>query len=305
MRADRRQVEDRRRTRQQEQRPHPGGGLFAQTGNQCLLRGAIEILFDHVDDPCARTFGFEGDEQRGQRRRRRRASGGERCRCTVDARLQCRIGAQHVARRRTVVFQPVEADERGAGQRVGEPERQPRLAAAERADDVVQRPDIATLEPLAAPRPRQAECHAGAAVVDEPGQFAVGRHPAAREAGADCVYAIDLAHEILNAVIQRRFVSGQCVVEAARVAVEHARHLRETEAECAQRGDVGRAGEIVRAVRTVPGRRAFRRDEAVPLVQPQRLDRDAEPRGGGRRIQTGRGRAHPSPLLAVDSLRPA
>jgi hypothetical protein len=85
--------------------------------------------------------------------------------------------------------------------------------------------------------------------------------------------------EILNSMIERRFVRRQRFVKAARIAIEHARDLRQAQAERPQRDDLRGAREVVGAVDAMTRRRPCRRDEAVLLIEPQRLDRYAEPRG--------------------------
>src|SRR3546814_4676954 len=61
------------------------------------------------------------------------------------------VGVQPRCSRRAAVRRPLQAQEGGVGQGLGQAPGKPGLAAAQRADDVVQRPDIAQLEPFAAP----------------------------------------------------------------------------------------------------------------------------------------------------------
>src|SRR3546814_12085803 len=72
---------------------------------------------------------------------------------------------------------PVRADEGSIGQSLGQGMSQPGLAAAERADDVGQWPDIGQFEPFAAPGPGQVEGDGGRhGLRHQPGQRAeIGR----------------------------------------------------------------------------------------------------------------------------------
>lgn len=72
---------------------------------------------------------------------------------SIDSRFENRIGIEPGRGGCAVSFEPLQAQEGSVRQHFRQPLSEPRLAAAKRADDVVERPNIAQLETLAAPRP--------------------------------------------------------------------------------------------------------------------------------------------------------
>jgi hypothetical protein len=122
--------------------------------DQGLLGGLIQPLLHHVDHQDSRAFGFQPGEQGDEGLRRQGAVVDEPGQDRIDPRFEGRVGLQ---RRRAVIRRSLEAQEGGVIKSFGQTSRQPRLAAAQRADDVVQRPDIAELEALAAPGPGKVE----------------------------------------------------------------------------------------------------------------------------------------------------
>src|SRR4051812_9975546 len=95
---------------------------------------------------------------------------------------------------------------------------------------------------------------------------------------------------------QPGLVRGESRVEARGISAEPARDLCKAEAQNTQRDDFLSARHLGRPISPPPGPRPARSDEAVPLIESQRLDRDSEAvrRLGGSQI-AGAG-THDSPL---------
>ena len=244
---------------------------------------------------------FQAGEQGDQRVRRRAAILDEPGEGLIDPRLEGRVGIQPRPSRRAAVRQPLQAEEGGIGQRLGHAPGQPRLAAAQRADDVVQGPDVAQLEPLAAPGPGKVEGDAGLrGRLQQSRQLAGGRRLAPGEIVAQPADLLDGVGELADPAFERRLVRGQRRLKSLRIAAQHPRHLGEAEAERAQGDDLGGAGHLVGTVGAPSGRGADRRDEAALLVEPQGLGGDAEPPGGFGRVQELGGRGSRITSLLAD-----
>ena len=131
------------------------GPTAAQVGNQGLLGGLVQPLFQHVDDQDGRAFGFQSGEQGDQRLRHGGAVLDEPGEGLIDPRLEGRVGVQPRPSRRATVRQPLQAQEGGIGQGLGQALGQPRLAAAQRADDVVQRAGCRAARTARRPRAKE------------------------------------------------------------------------------------------------------------------------------------------------------
>ena len=193
------------------------GPTAAQMGDQGLLGGLVQPLLHHVDDQDGRAFGFQSGEQGDQRLRHRGAVLDEPGQRLIDPRLERRVGVQPRPSRRAAVRQPVQAQEGGVRQGLGQALGQPRLAAAQRADDVVQRPDVAQLEPLAAPGPGKVEGDAELGGRSQQArQFSGGRRLAPGEVGPQAADLLDGVGELADPAFERCLVRGQGRLQALR-----------------------------------------------------------------------------------------
>ena len=85
---------------------------------------------------------------------------------------------------------------------------------------------------------------------------------------------------------------GKGRLEALGIALQHARHLGEAEAESTEGYDLGGATHLVGTIGPPPGRAANRDDQAALLIEPQGLDGHAKPPCGFGSVQEFGGRAH-------------
>jgi hypothetical protein len=110
---------------------------------QRLLRSLLQSLFDHIDDQHRGSFTFQADEQSDQRPRYLGTLIDEPRQSAIDARLESWLGVESGCGRRAIVFQPLQAQEGRVRQSLGQTLSQTCLAAAQRPDDIVDRPDVA------------------------------------------------------------------------------------------------------------------------------------------------------------------
>lgn len=109
---------------------------------------------------------------------------------------------------------------------------QPRLAAAERTDNVGDAPNVPQFEALAAPRPRQIEGNVGRMIGRrEFDEFAGNRHRTSGKVSAHAPDGLDLPGDLAQAALQRGLMGGKRRFQPLRFALQHARDLREAEAE--------------------------------------------------------------------------
>ena len=162
--------------------------------------------------------------------------------------------------------------------------------------DIGQRPDVAQLEPFAAPGPGKIEGDPDlASGLQQAGQLAGGGRLALRQIGPQRAHLRHGRGEIPEAGFERCLMRGQSGRQILGVAAQHARDLGEAEAERAQGRDLGGAGHLAGAIASPSGLAADRGDQAAPLIEPQGLGGNAEPPGGfGRRQELG-GSTHDSP----------
>ncbi|MHC2465024.1 hypothetical protein ACVIHD_004036 [Bradyrhizobium embrapense] len=199
------------------------------------------------------------------------------------------VGIEPRANGRAAAGGAVQPHETGAGQHFGQPLREARLAAAERADDVVQQLDVVQLEALAAPRPRQIECDADPGSCPDCTDEVVRRgHLAAGEVSPQSSHPGDAVAGLADARFERGLVRGQHAIEDGGVAAQDPRHFIDAEAEPAQRDDLGAARHLGRTIGAPSRRRAGGRDQAALLVEAQCFRRDPElPCSFGRAEETG------------------
>ena len=173
---------------------------------------------------------------------------------------------------------------------------QPCLAAAQRTDDIIQRPHAAQFEPFAAPRPGKIEGDAELGGRSQQAhQFVRCRGLALRETGPDVTDLLDRAGELADPHLQRCLVRGQGRLQALRIVSEHPRDLGEAQSERAQGDDLGGARHLVGTIGPPPSRGAAGGYQAVLLIEPQRLCGDAEPPSGCGGVEELGGSAHESP----------
>ncbi len=179
---------------------------------------------------------------------------------------------------RAAVRQSVEAEEGGVGQGLRQALRQPGLAAAERTDDVVQRPDMSELEPLAAPWPGQVESDAERGVRRrQPRQLPGARCLASRKIALQATHLLDHADNLAQPALKHRLMRGQSRLQALGIALQHPRHLGEVEAQGAQGRRSRRRGSSRRDHRPAirprcgsgrSGRAAHRAEAPWPTPKP-------------------------------------
>ena len=208
----------------------------------------------------------------------------------VDPRFERRVGVQPRPRRRGAIRRALQAQEGGIGQGLGQALGQPRLAAAQRADDVGQWLDVVQLEPLAAPGPGEVEGDAaGGGRRRKARQLRDGRRPALREVAPEAAELLHHAGKLAEPGFEHGLVRRQGGLQTLGVALQHAGDLGEAEAERAQGRDLGGARHLGGAIGPPSRRAADRGDEATLLVEAQRLDGHPKPTGGfGRRSGMGR-----------------
>ena len=112
-------------------------------GDQGLLGGLVQPLFHHVDNHDGRAFGFQSDEQRNQGFRGRSTVFNEPRQGLIDPGLERRVGVQLRPSRRAAVLQPIETQEDGVRQGFSQTLGQSCFAAAQRTDNIIQRPHVA------------------------------------------------------------------------------------------------------------------------------------------------------------------
>ena len=201
--AERIEIEDRTGARHHEQRRR-AATTPAQVGDQRFLRGPVEALFDEVDDDGRRRF--QTAEQGPEGRRIGGAILYEQADRRLDLRLKRRIGRAVEAEEDTVEF-------------VGNPHRQPGLAAAQRAGDVGEGTDVAQFERLAAPRPGKLERDVEPRRRDEcSGEVGHGRRAAAGEVAPHRTHALQGRDHLTEARFEGCLVAGERRLEAARIA---------------------------------------------------------------------------------------
>ena len=223
---------------------------------------------------------IEADEQGHQRRRAGRTVFDEAARHRLDSGREGRIRRQPGKRRRSISREPVEAEEHATRQMRGDRSGESRLAAAERAGDVGEAPKVAQVERLAAPWPGQIEGNGERWRLEHAKQFAGCGHRAVRQLRPEHAELFRDPGEIADLALDDRLVPRQRRLEIARIALEHPRHLPESEAELPQGDDFGRSRQMLWAILPPACGVSVGNQEATLLIEPQGLGRDAEPARG-------------------------
>jgi hypothetical protein len=272
-------------------------------GDQGLLRGPVQSLFHHVDDHDGRSLRFQSDEQGNQGVRGRRTVFNEPGQGVVDPGPECRVGVQLRPGCRAAVLQSIEAQEGRVRQSFGEMLGQSRFAAAQRADNVIQRPHVGEFEPFAAPRPGKIEGDAeSGGRFQQARQFASCRGLALRDTAPKLADLLNRAGQRADPPFECRLMRGQGRLQALRIISEHPRDLGQAQSKCAQGDDLGGPGHLVGTVGPPTRRGAAGGYQAVLLIEPQRLCGDAEPLRGRGGVEESGGRAHESPRCLLTAI---
>src|SRR5262249_43694274 len=151
---------------------------------------------------------------------------------SIDPLPEAGIGIQPRPRPGAIIRQPLQTEEDGVGQGLGQAQRQPCLAAAQRTDDVVQRPDVVELERFATPGPGKVKGNAELGCWPQnTGKLSGGWRLTTGQAGPKIAYLLDSSDELADAIVERRLMRCQGGFQVVGVASQHTRHLSETEAE--------------------------------------------------------------------------
>ncbi len=226
--ADGRKVEHCAGARQQEERPAVGR-TPAQIGCERLLGRLIQALLHQVDDQGGRALGLQPDEQPEQRARHRGPVLDEAGERLLRPRPQRRVALPFRPGCSLAGRQPVEAEKGATGQGLGDASGEPRLAAAEWADDVGERSYLAQLEALAAPGPGKVEGDTGSGLgLQHAHNIGCGRRLASGEVVAKVAHLLCCDGQLAGPALQHRLMRLQGSLQ---IAVQDARHLGEAEAQ--------------------------------------------------------------------------
>jgi hypothetical protein len=235
-------------------------------------------LFHHVDDKDGRALGLQSDDQGDKGIRHHGSFIDQPAQYPIDARFEGGVGILPRSSRSTTVRRPLQTKEACIGQSLSQTPSQPGFAAAQRANDVVERPNIAELELFTAPGPGKLKGDVELrGWLQQARQLSGSRRLAADKVGPDLADFLDRTNKLANSTFETSLMRGQGRLQALSGASQGSHYLREAKTEPAKCHDLGGLGHLLRTVGSPPGRGAARSYQATLLVEPERLNGDAQP----------------------------